>query len=435
MTSRSSGLGSGRSATTRRRLEQAMPDLARAAAARMEGQLSWYRALSAEDRSWVGLVAQAGIGAFVAWFREPDADLEITADEFGTAPRELTRSVTLRQTLDLVRTVVDVVEEHVDELAPRGEEQALREAVLRYSREVAFAAAEVYAQAAEARGAWDARLESLVVDAVLRGEADDALRSRAAALGWDSQTGVVVLAGWTPEGTAARVVEALRRQARRLDVDALAAVQGGRLVAVLGGVAQPLETAATLAHCFGPGALVVGPPVPRLFAAGRSARAALSGLVAARAWPEAPRPVLADDLLPERVLAGDTPARRALVDRVHRPLEDAGGALLDTVTTYLETGGALEASARQLFVHPNTVRYRLRRATGVCGYDVTDPPDAHGVRMALALGPLAGAPPRVLPAPGLPADAADAAAALPTVSAVPSSPDRSVPRRRAAGTV
>jgi len=51
MTSRSSGLGSGRSATTRRRLEHAMPDLARAAAARMEEQLPWYRALAAEDRS------------------------------------------------------------------------------------------------------------------------------------------------------------------------------------------------------------------------------------------------------------------------------------------------------------------------------------------------------------------------------------------------
>jgi len=32
----------------------------------METQHDWYRALSAEDRSWVGLVAQAGIGAFLA---------------------------------------------------------------------------------------------------------------------------------------------------------------------------------------------------------------------------------------------------------------------------------------------------------------------------------------------------------------------------------
>jgi DNA-binding PucR family transcriptional regulator len=357
----------------------------------------------------VGLVAHAGIGAFVAWFREPDGSLEITADVFGTAPRELTRSVTLRQTLDLVRTVVDVVEEQVDELAPEGEDRTLREAVLRYSREVAFAAAEVYAQAAEARGAWDARLESLVVDAVLRGEADDALQSRAAALGWDAVVGVVVMAGWTPAGTAEQVVEALRRQARRLQVDVLAAVQGGRLVAVLGGVVQPLTTAAGLSQCFDAGPVVVGPTVPQLFAAGRSARAALSGLVASRAWPEAPRPVLADDLLPERVLAGDTLARRALVDRVHRPLRDAGGSLLETVTTYLEAGGALEASARLLFVHPNTVRYRLRRASEVCGYDVTHPRDAHVVRFAIALGRLSDSPRRPGPQPMAPAPAPDAA--------------------------
>src|SRR4051812_2277032 len=149
-------------ARTRRRIEQGMPDLARRATARMEATLPWYRALSAQDRSWVGLVAQAGVGAFLAWFRDPSGVMEITADVFGTAPRELTRSVTLRQTLDLVRTVVEVVEDQVAELAAPGEEAVLREAVLRYSREVAFAAAEVYAQAAESRGAWDARLESLV---------------------------------------------------------------------------------------------------------------------------------------------------------------------------------------------------------------------------------------------------------------------------------
>lgn len=384
---------------TRRRFEQGMPALARAASAQMEENHPWYRALSAEDRSWVGLVAQAGIAAFLGWFRRPDASLAVTADVFGTAPRELTRSVTLRQTLDLVRTVVGVVEDQVDQMAAPGEEQALREAVLRYSREIAFAAAEVYAQAAEARGAWDARLESLVVDAVLRGEADDALQSRAAALGWDAVTGVVVVAGHARSASTGESLEVLRRHAKRLGVDALGAVQGGRLITVLGGVTRPLQTASELAVCFAPGPIVVGPSVPHLFAAGRSARAAMSGLVAARGWPEAPRPVLADDLLPERVLTGDGQARRALVDRVHHPLVSAGGALLDTVTTYLETGGSLEASARVLFVHPNTVRYRLRRAIDVCGYDVTHPRDGHVVRIALALGRLADVPRRGPPRP------------------------------------
>ena len=40
------------SATTRRRIEQGMPDLVRAATTQMEENHPWYRALSAEDRGW-----------------------------------------------------------------------------------------------------------------------------------------------------------------------------------------------------------------------------------------------------------------------------------------------------------------------------------------------------------------------------------------------
>ena len=53
-----------------------MASLSRSAATRMDETLPWYRALSAEDRSWVGLVAQAGIGAFVAWLAQPDGTLD-----------------------------------------------------------------------------------------------------------------------------------------------------------------------------------------------------------------------------------------------------------------------------------------------------------------------------------------------------------------------
>ena len=377
------------SAATRRRVERSAGALSTAAIRRMETNHDWYRALSAEDRSWVGLVAQAGIGAFIAWYRDPVGNPHITADVFGTAPRELTRSISLGQTLDLVRSMVDVVEDEVVHLAAPGEEQGLREAVLRYSREIAFAAAQVYAEAAEARGAWDARLESLVVDAVLRGEADDSMQSRAAALGWGTVSHVAVVAGSTPQGSPAGVVDALRRGAARLQVESLAAVQGRRLLAILGGVEDAGRTAQALTEYFGEGPIVVGPTVPHLFAAGRSARAALSGLLAAPAWPDAPRPVLADDLLPERVLAGDEHARRLLVERVYRPLVAAGGSLFETASAFLDGGGGLEATARVLFVHPNTVRYRLGRIATETGYDLTHPREANIVRIALAVGRLA----------------------------------------------
>ena len=376
---------------SRTRIARSAGDLATTATREVEATHDWYRRLSAEDRSWVGLVAQSGIAAFLAWLGSDGVERPVTADVFGTAPQELTRSISLGQTLDLVRTVVAVVEREVDAIVAKGDQRAIHEAVLVYSREIAFAAAEVYAAAAEIRGAWDARLESLVVDSVLRGEADDAIRSRAAALGWGSATDVAVIVGGTPPraGAGIGVVDTVHRQTNRLGLTALVAVQGPRLVAIVAHVEDDLATARSLLGVFGHGPVVVGPVVPHLFAAGRSARAAISAHTAAPAWPGAPRPARADDLLAERALIGDLPARAALGDRIVRPLlETSGGHLFETATAYLDTGGNLEAAARGLFVHANTVRYRLGRVVDVTGYDLSDPHDAFTVRIALALARL-----------------------------------------------
>jgi DNA-binding PucR family transcriptional regulator len=120
----------------------------------------------------------------------------------------------------------------------------------------------------------------------------------------------------------------------------------------------------------------------------RAARSALSGLRAAWGWPDAPRPVDADDLLPERALGGDADAQAALVAQVHRTLLD-DAALYDTASAYLERTGSLEATARALFIHPNTVRYRLRRITDLTGLSPTDARGAFTLRVGLVLGRLA----------------------------------------------
>ncbi|MGN6687077.1 MAG: PucR family transcriptional regulator [Actinomycetales bacterium] len=379
---------------TVRRVEQSTSLLAAAALERMDAQLGWYRAMGPAERSWVGLVAQAGIAAFVAWFRDPTQSPTITADVFGTAPRELTRAVTLQQTVELVRATIDVVESQIEVIVPADEQPLLREAVLRYSREVAFAAADIYAKAAEARGAWDARLEALVVDSVLRGEADESVRSRAAALGWTSGSGVAVVVGHAPARAehsateAETVVEDVRRRARLVGLDVLTGVQGDRLVAVLGGVGDATDGARAVTAAFGPGPVVVGPVVPDLLHAAASARAAVAGLRSVAGWPDAPRPVRADELLPERALSGDGHARRSLVTEVYAPVADAGSALLETLAAFLEHGGSVEATGRLLFVHPNTVRYRLRRVAEITGLTATHPRDAYILQLALTLGRL-----------------------------------------------
>ncbi|WP_184617637.1 PucR family transcriptional regulator [Sphaerisporangium krabiense] len=363
-----------------------MGSLGTAAMARMDDRLPWYRALSAEDRSWVGLVAQAGIAAFVEWFQNagggrPAPSIEI----FGTAPRELKRSVSLQQTVDLVRVVVEVVEAEVADLAAPGGEEQLRNAMLRYTRDVAFAAAQVYAREAEVRGAWDARLEALIVDALVRGEVDDGLHSWAAALGWTSSP-VVVLAGYAPDADPQTVIDGMRDKGRRLGQDLLAGVQGDRLIVIVGGADSIKDAARHVVPRFGAGPVVIGPEVPDLHAAARSARAATAGLRAAAGWPDAPRPVLAEDLLAERAIDGDDDARAQLIENVYKPLE--GTPLLDTLATYLEQGTSLEATARLLFVHPNTVRYRLKKITELTGYQPTEGRSAFTLQVGLILGRL-----------------------------------------------
>ncbi len=363
-----------------------------AALRRLDEEVPWYGELPAEDRSYVGLVAQSGITAFVTWYADPLAPPHGVSEIFAAAPPELTRSISLQNTLQLVRIVVEVVEAHSDQLAAPGGERDLREAVLRYSREVAFSAAEVYARAAEVRGAWDARLEALVVDALVRGDGDDSLRSRVSALGWGGRGSTLVIAGTTTATLDEVRTAELRRATRRAAGDALVGIHGDRLVLVLGGEGDLQAAAASLLPRFGPGPVVIGPTVAGLEEAGRSAQAALAGLRAAPAWPQAPRPVLADDLLPERVLTGDTTARRTLVTQAYRPLAEATGSVLETLSAYLGTGRSLEAAARTLYVHPNTVRYRLRKVSEITGWDPLDARESFVLQVALALGQLAAVP-------------------------------------------
>jgi hypothetical protein len=354
---------------------------------RLDDLLPWYREMPASRRASVGLVAQAGISSFVAWYRDPQSQPWVAADVFSTAPSELLRSISLQETLQLIRVVVQVVEDRVVE-----HDESLREAVLLYSREIAFSAADVYAKAAEARGLWDARLEALVVDSILSGENEEELDSRIAALGWRARGSVAVLVGNTADSLD---VENLRRLVRRNQADILIGIHGNRLIAVLGHVVPTvpaegsnsfMKLAASIEPLFGAGAIVLGPEVASVSDANRSSKAALAGFAVVRAWAKAPRPIAADDLLAERALAGDMLAKTTLVQRIYRPLATNSPELLETLGRYLESGRSLESTARELFVHPNTVRYRLKRISEIIGWDATGAREAFILQVAMVLG-------------------------------------------------
>ncbi len=371
--------------------------MATAVVAEIEARHPWYSQLGAEDRSWVTVVASNGINSFVKWFADDTAGDVDPGSVFNVAPRELTRKVTLDQAVDLIRTTVYVVEQQIGELMPRNDRVPLSTAILHYSREIAFASAQVYARAAESRVSWDERMEAVIVDALVRADSNEDLLSRASTLGWQSRSQVVVAVGAVPEGG----LDGLRRAAEALGLVVMAAVHGERLVVVLSPADEAPETdpdhstalgwVTALAEHFGEGPIVLGPVVPGLLRASESARAALSGARCVAAWPEGPRVLTARDLLPERALAGNGRARRDLVELVFTPLSAAGGDLMETCVNFLDHGGSVEATARALFVHPNTVRYRLKRIGEVSGYSPADPRDAYVLRLAITLGRLQSA--------------------------------------------
>lgn len=372
-----------------RRLQRASGELTTWAVARMETTLPWFAALPARDRAAVGELAQLGVRTFVDWFTTEGADREHTERIFTRAPRELAQSLSLEQTVELVRTSISVVEESVARIAGDNQlrQAQLRESLLRYSSEVAFAAANVYARLAETRGAWDARLQSMLLDTILRGDVDGALDARAAAAGWRVHGRIFTLVGAASASRQADEVHAaqLQRTAQHAGLDALVGVHSDHIVAVIAGLpdgADVRETAAAFVGHFGPGTVVAGPAVDGLSLAHTSAASALSAF---RALPlvNAPgRLVTDDEVIAARILNGDEAACAPTIAALTGLRPD----VRDTLACYLERATSIESCARLLFVHVNTVRYRLRQVEQVTGLDPAAPDDALTLRMGLMLG-------------------------------------------------
>lgn len=377
-----------------RQMQRAVGDLTKTSLARMEAEMSWVRDLPAEHRAWIGMVLQAGYNSFITWYRNPEQPAPpLTVEVFGEAPRSFAGVISLQQTVAMIRVSIEVAETDLTAAVSPEHQSEVRMSILRYGRELAFATADIYAHAAETRGAWDARLEALVVDSVVRGDADETMRGRASALGWVEQGSVAVLVGRAPQpsadGNRAAIVDEVRDSARDAGLDALGAVHGDRLVVVVGGVSDADKAGAALLKHFGEGPVVVGPVVPDLLQAHVSAAEAVAGLRAASGWPTTPALVTSEDLLPERALDGDQLARRSLLTDVYAPLQGSGPEIIETLTAYLDQGGSIEGTARVLYVHPNTVRYRLRRVLDLTGLAPNDARHAFTLRIALVIGRLA----------------------------------------------
>ena len=92
------------------------------------------------------------------------------------------------------------------------------------------------------------------------------------------------------------------------------------------------------------------------------------------------------------LLAGDLPRARAFVAGQLGPLastDEPAERLRDTVLAFLASGGSATRAAKELYVHQNTVAYRVKRAEELLGRKVSESPIelTCALKLAAVLGP------------------------------------------------
>ncbi|WEV63762.1 helix-turn-helix domain-containing protein [Bifidobacterium sp. ESL0732] len=158
---------------------------------------------------------------------------------------------------------------------------------------------------------------------------------------------------------------------------------------VVQSAATPEVTCTAVLKAFDPEKPVcLGPTRHSVTGAARTLGAVLSAFHVMPAINPLPRPARAADMLPERALVGDEDAIDELYQTVYQSLksENENDPTLQTVSVFLNYGGSLEATGKALNVHPNTVRYRIKRAADATGWDANDPRDAYVLRTAIVIG-------------------------------------------------
>jgi len=255
----------------------------------------------------------------------------------------------------------------------------LAESLFAYIDEISAASVEGYARAHAAMAGEQQRLRRRLVLMLVGDEPPDGEALEAAA----------TAAGWPVPGELAVVITRSTDDARlgsRLGSDVIGARMGD-LTALL--VPGPPTAARRdrLARALRGLPAALGPSVapadaPRSYARARQGLGLVeAGVVAAD------RLVAVEDHLAELVLFGDPPLAEELARHRLAPLATLGPAarerLAVTLTAWLRCQGGIVATAEELDVHPQTVRYRLARLRALFGAALDDPDARFELELAL----------------------------------------------------
>ena len=235
------------------------------------------------------------------------------------------------------------------------------------------------------------RLRTLAFEALSQGIADERMVSLLRLLGWHDGFSSFAIAGVAKFGYGSAVDSVSTAITDFGGRNWLVGSNQGCFVALIAleGAVTPQLMCTTVDNAFDSKApLCLTPARPDAKGASQCIRAALNTMQVAPAIEPLPRPLYTQETLPERALMGDVDARDELYTGVYQALESHGqdDPTLETVATFLNCGGSLESAAHELNVHPNTVRYRLKRAAQTTGWDATDPREAYVLRTAIIIG-------------------------------------------------
>jgi DNA-binding PucR family transcriptional regulator len=306
----------------------------------LEGAYRLGRGEARSGRTMDALLAAYRIGARVAW-----RDLSRTAVEQGMPG------------------------EQVSEFA---------ELVFAYIDELSAASASGHTDELESSGRVRARNLERLARSLLTGAPADAVVAAAERAEWDPPA--TLAAVLLPESAVRSLLAQVDQRTLQPTEDVPGAVEGTALLLVAGD-ARPAGRAGLLRSLAG-AAAVVGPTVPWLDAARSHERArrcadlGLDGLVDSEAH------------LAEIVLAADPGARADLRAAVLAPLADlrpsTADKLAETLRAWVLHHGRRDAVAAELFVHPQTVRYRVQQLREVYGDRLDDPGFVLEATVALA---------------------------------------------------
>jgi len=279
----------------------------------------------------------------------------------------------------------------------------LATAVMRWVDEVSGAVAQSYLEEYERLSSDREAARRDFLDGSISGAlTTDEVLARAEALGLDpsARTAVALIAttGAPNDGVLRSVQHRLRSMAADLP-DAqrsLAVLRGAEVVIIFPSQGPEELMAATLRGFVERAADLVGVGICAGVGRARDSLAELSGsyreasiaLTAARSGSSAPVAMYGEVLVEELILRERGVSRR-LAQTVLDPLA-AHPDLRATLVEYIRSGPSLPTVAKRLFLHPNTVAYRLARVRELTGRDPKSPAGMAELYLALRADELVG---------------------------------------------